>query len=242
LLQIGIKQATLSISQPASIPRIQPTRTKHDREHAGLKFAALTDISCKPKRRNSVGEKTSQNCSRRTTMKLFSENIEDLRTLYLTNLRKALDMEQKITKALPTMIEKSTDPQLASAFRNHLTETQGHVSKVERLIRDASGDLSAGNCKAISALITEAEDNIKDAADASIRDITLIASAQQVEHHEIAVYGTLRSWAELLGQDGAANTLESILEEEKKADELLTTISDSVNTTAETRTANTTRV
>ncbi|HEY1993157.1 MAG TPA: DUF892 family protein [Edaphobacter sp.] len=170
-------------------------------------------------------------------MKLFSENIEDLRTLYVTSLKKALDMEQKITKALPTMIEKSTDPQLATAFRNHLTETKGHVAKVQALLRDATADDSAGTCKAISALITEAEDNIKDAAEPSIRDITLIASAQQVEHHEIAVYGTLRSWAELLGQDGAANTLESILEEEKNADELLSTISDSVNTTAETRTA-----
>ena len=175
-------------------------------------------------------------------MKLFSENIEDLRTLYVTSLKKALDMEQKITKALPTMIEKSTDPQLATAFRNHLTETQGHVAKVQTLLRDATGDDSTSTCKAISALITEAEDNIKDAGDTSIRDITLIASAQQVEHHEIAVYGTLRTWAELLGQDGAANTLESILEEEKNADELLTTISDSVNTTAETRTAHATRV
>jgi ferritin-like metal-binding protein YciE len=175
-------------------------------------------------------------------MKLFSENIEDLRTLYVTSLKKALDMEQKITKALPTMIEKSTDPQLATAFRNHLTETQGHVAKVQTLLREATGDDSTGTCKAISALITEAEDNIKDAVEPSIRDITLIASAQQVEHHEIAVYGTLRSWAELLGQDGAANTLESILEEEKNADELLTTISDSVNTTAETRSTQTTRV
>jgi ferritin-like metal-binding protein YciE len=174
-------------------------------------------------------------------MKLFSENIEDLRTLYVTSLKKALDMEQKITKALPTMIEKSTDPQLATAFRNHLTETQGHVTKVQSLLRDATGDTSTSTCKAISALITEAEDNIKDAAEPSIRDITLIASAQQVEHHEIAVYGTLRNWAELLGQDGAANTLESILEEEKNADELLTTISDSVNTTAETRSAYSTR-
>jgi ferritin-like metal-binding protein YciE len=175
-------------------------------------------------------------------MKLFSENIEDLRTLYVTSLRKALDMEQKITKALPTMIEKSTDPQLATAFRNHLTETQQHVVKVQNLLRDATGDDSTSTCKAISALITEAEDNIKDAAEPSIRDITMIASAQQVEHHEIAVYGTLRTWAELLGQDGAANTLESILEEEKNADELLSTIADSVNTTAATRTAQTTRV
>jgi ferritin-like metal-binding protein YciE len=177
-------------------------------------------------------------------MKLFSENIEDLRTLYVTSLRKALDMEQKITKALPTMIEKSTDPQLATAFRNHLTETQQHVVKVQNLLRDATGDDSTSTCKAISALITEAEDNIKDAADPNIRDITMIASAQQVEHHEIAVYGTLRTWAELLGQDGAANTLESILEEEKSADELLSTIADSVNTmaAAESRTNQTTRV
>src|SRR3981081_3444364 len=179
---------------------------------------------------------------RSTTMKLFSENIEDLRTLYVTSLRKTLDMEQKITKALPTMIEKSTDPQLATAFRNHLTETQQHVVKVQNLLRDATGDDSTSTCKAISALITEAEDSIKDAAEPSIRDITMIASAQQVEHHEIAVYGTLRTWAELLGQDGAPNTLESILEEEKNADELLSTLADSANTTAATTNAKTPRV
>jgi ferritin-like metal-binding protein YciE len=166
-------------------------------------------------------------------MKLFSDNIEDLRTLYVASLKKALDMEKKITKALPIMIEKSTDPQLATAFRNHLTETQGHVTKVERLLRDAIGEADTSTCKVISALITEAEDSIKDAGDASIRDITLIGAAQQVEHHEIAVYGTLRSWAELLGEDEAADTLESILDEEKNADELLSTISDSVNTSAE---------
>jgi ferritin-like metal-binding protein YciE len=177
-------------------------------------------------------------------MKLFSENIEDLRTLYIANLKKALDMEQKITKALPTMIEKSTDPQLASAFRNHLTETQGHLAKVESILRDATnGNADTSTCKAISALISEAEDNIKDAADTSIRDITLIASAQQVEHHEIAVYGTLRTWAELLGDDDAADLLDSILDEEKNADELLSTISDSVNTTAaEPRTVTATTV
>ncbi len=165
-------------------------------------------------------------------MKLISENIEDLRTLYITNLKKALDMEQKITKALPKMIEKSTDQQLATAFSNHLEETRGHVAKVESLLRDATGEADTATCKAIGSLITEAEDNIKDAGDDSIRDITLIASAQQVEHHEMAVYGTLRNWAELLGHTEAADTLESILEEEKKADELLTSISDTVNTTA----------
>lgn len=165
-------------------------------------------------------------------MKFFSENIEDLRTLYVADLKKALDMEQKITKALPTMIEKSTDTELATAFRNHLEETKGHVSKVERLLRSSTGEDDTSKCKAISALITEAEDNIKDAGDTNIRDIVLIASAQQVEHHEIAVYGTLRTWAELLGETDAVAVLESILEEEKNADRLLSNISDSVNTTA----------
>jgi ferritin-like metal-binding protein YciE len=166
-------------------------------------------------------------------MKLFSENIEDLRSLYIANLKKALDMEQKITKALPTMIEKSSDPQLATAFRSHLAETQEHVVKVETLLRGATGETDTSTCKVISALVAEAEDGIKDAGDSSIRDITLIGAAQQVEHHEIAVYGTLRSWAELLGEDEAADVLDGILDQEKNADEILSTISDSVNTAAE---------
>src|ERR1700733_5077867 len=133
-----------------------------------------------PRRRENLAD-----FQRRTTsMKLFSENIEDLRTLYVANLKKALDMEGKITKALPKMIEKSTDPELATAFRNHLEETMGHVSKVEALLQDAAGESDTKTCKAISALITEAEDSIKDAGDESIRDITLIAAAQQVEHYE----------------------------------------------------------
>ena len=162
-------------------------------------------------------------------MKIFSANIEDLRSLYINNLKKALDMEQEITEALPEMIEQSTDPQLALAFRDHLHQTQGHVVKVEALLRAATGDAETVTCKAIGGLITEAEDNIKDASDTVIRDITLIASAQQVEHHEIAVYGTLRTWASLLGLPNDAQILESILNEEKAADKLLSTISDGVN-------------
>lgn len=162
-------------------------------------------------------------------MKMFSANIEDLRTLYVNHLKKALDMEQKITDALPRMIEKSTDQQLATAFRDHLRQTEGHVAKVESLLRDATGDSDTETCKSIEGLITEAEDSIKDAKDTAIRDITLIAAGQEVEHHEIAVYGTLRTWANILGQSNDAQVLESILQEEKAADKLLSTISDGVN-------------
>jgi ferritin-like metal-binding protein YciE len=162
-------------------------------------------------------------------MKFFSANIEDLRALYTNSLQKALDMEQKIVKALPTMVEKSTDPDLATAFRSHLEQTKGHVTKVESLLRKATGEDNSTTCKAISSLITEAEDNIKDAQDASVRDVTLIASGQQVEHHEIAVYGTLRTWAGILGERNDAAVLESILKEEEHADHLLTQISERVN-------------
>jgi ferritin-like metal-binding protein YciE len=162
-------------------------------------------------------------------MKLFSANIEDLRTLYVTNLKKALDMERKITNALPDLVEKATEPSLANAFRKHLEETKGHVSKVESLLRSNSGEVDTETCKVINGLTTEASDTIKDVVDPSIRDIALIGAAQQVEHHEIAVYGTLRRWAEILGLSQDAAVLESIEMEEGKADKILTQISEEVN-------------
>jgi ferritin-like metal-binding protein YciE len=165
-------------------------------------------------------------------MKLFSANIEDLRSLYIDNLQKALDMEIKITKALPKMIQQSTDPELAEALTNHLAETQGHVSMVESLLRHATGEATTTPCKVIGSLITETEDTIKDVSEPAVLDVALIGAAQQVEHHQIALYGTLRNWAELLALDDHADILELILEEEKNADELLTELSDNINTTA----------
>ncbi len=162
-------------------------------------------------------------------MKLFSANIEDLRTLYIENLKKALDMEQKITKALPKMIDKSTDADLRTAFQNHLRQTEGHGAKIESLLRNLTGDADTVTCKVMNGLTTEAEDSIKDATDPGIRDVTLIAAAQQVEHHEIAIYGTLRNWANLLGLSNDAQVLDSILADEKAADKLLSSISDDVN-------------
>lgn len=173
-------------------------------------------------------------------MKFFSENLQDLRELYVNHLQKALDMEQQITKALPTMIEKATDPQLQQAFQTHLQESEGHVAKVESLLEEF-GKNETITCKVLSALVSEAEDGIQDASDDAVRDVTLIAGAQEVEHHEIAVYGTLRTWAGLLGESAQAEVLESILQEEKHTDVLLTGIASRVNTTAETRDYATTR-
>ena len=162
-------------------------------------------------------------------MKLFSAHIEDLRSLYITNLKKALEMEQKITKALPDLIQASTDPELSDAFRMHLDETQGHVSSVEGLLRKHIGEATTETCKVIGGLTSEASDIIKDVTDPNVRDIALIGGAQQVEHHEIAVYGTLRRWAEILDLDEDAAVIESIEAEEENADAVLTEIADRVN-------------
>lgn len=162
-------------------------------------------------------------------MKLFSAHIEDLRSLYINHLKKALDMEQKINKSLPDLIQNSTDPELSDAFRTHLDETQGHVSSIEALLRKHIGEAKTETCKVISGLSTEASDAIKDATDPNVRDIALIGAAQQVEHHEIAVYGTLRRWAEILDLDEDAAVLESIEAEEENADAVLTEIADRVN-------------
>ncbi len=162
-------------------------------------------------------------------MKVFSANIQDLKSLYISNLKKALDMEQKITKALPDLIEKASDPELTTAFEAHLEETRGHVTKVESLLQRHIGEDETETCKVIDGLTTEASDTIKDVTDPSIRDIALIGAAQQVEHHEIAVYGTLRRWAVILGLTDDAAVLESIEDEEGNADELLSEIAEHVN-------------
>jgi ferritin-like metal-binding protein YciE len=162
-------------------------------------------------------------------MKIFSANIKDLQSLYVSNLKKALDMEQKITKALPEMIEKASDPELVTALETHLKETEGHVTNVDALLRRNIGETKTETCKVINGLTTEASDTIKDVTDPSIRDIALIGAAQQVEHHEIAVYGTLRRWAEILGMPDDAVVLQSIEAEEANADELLSEIAQRVN-------------
>ena len=165
-------------------------------------------------------------------MKVTSEHLKTLHALYIDHLKKALDMERHITKALPTMVDKSTTPELAIAFRSHLQETEQHVSRLEQILQRHTGSAKTETCKTIGALITEAENGIKDAKDPMVLDVTLIAAGQEVEHHEIAVYGTLRSWAQLMGHNEDVSLLEATLKEEKAADEKLTRISVQANARA----------
>lgn len=165
-------------------------------------------------------------------MKLTSEHLKSPHPFYIAQLKKTLDMEQEITKALPDMIEKASSSELSEAFETHLAETHDRVARIETILHRHTDSTKADTCKVIAALVSEAKDGIKDADDPTVLDVTLIAAAQQVEHHEIAVYGTLRTWAEVMGHTEDVSLLEKTLEEEKDADEKLTEISHSANAVA----------
>jgi len=166
-------------------------------------------------------------------MKFFSANIDSLRKLYINQLQMMLSAEQQITDALPKMIDEATDTQLKQAFQSHLQETEQHVTRLEQILRQNTGDIDTVKCKGLSALVTEAEDMIKDAKDDSVRDVALIAGAQRVEHYEIAFYGALRQFARILGETAQAQTLDQTIKEEGHADHLLTEISERINPYAE---------
>jgi ferritin-like metal-binding protein YciE len=166
-------------------------------------------------------------------MSLFSAEAKDLRALYVEGLHKALDSERQIVeKGLPSMIEAARNPELVEGLRAHLEESKMHVSRLERILDDDEGETNTAKCKATASLISEADSAASNAAEGAVRDVVLIASGNKVEHHEIAVYGTLRTWAELLGEPGHAAELEKTLKEEKAADETLTALSRKLNVQA----------
>jgi ferritin-like metal-binding protein YciE len=166
-------------------------------------------------------------------MKLFSADLDSLRDLYHNQLRMLLSTEQQIIDALPTMIEKATDVQLKQAFQSHLQETRVHVTRLQDILREELHEAEPIKCKVLSALVSEAEDMIKDATDLTVRDVALIAAAQRVEHYEIASYGAVRHWAQILGEAEQAALLDQTIKEEGHADHLLTSIAERVNVDAE---------
>jgi len=166
-------------------------------------------------------------------MKFFSENLESLRELYVNQLQMLVSTEDQIIEALPKMIEKATDPELKQVLNTHLQETRAQLSRIQQILKEGTGETKSMKCKALAGLVTEAEDMINDAADDSVRDAALISAAQRVEHYEIAVYGTVRYFAQILGETSAAELLTRTLNEEKHADELLTEIADHVNVEAQ---------
>lgn len=162
-------------------------------------------------------------------MKFLIEHLKNLRELYLNQLEMLLSAEEQIAIASLDMIEKATDPELKGALEMHKEETEKQVLRLEQILTDATGSAKLIKCKAVHALIGEAEDMLLDARNDAVRDVALIAAAQRIEHFEIAAYGAVRRFAQILGESTASDLLTHTIEEEGNADQVLTAIAERLN-------------
>jgi ferritin-like metal-binding protein YciE len=164
---------------------------------------------------------------------LTPNNIKSFHSLYTLQLRYLLSTENQIVKGLESMIQHANDQQLKQAFQSHLRETEVHVTRLEELIGEVNdGDVDDKKDAIATALIGSGENIVSESDEGPLRDAGLLATAQKIEHYEIASYGSARDWANLLGLSKHVELLQKTLDEEKHADELLSTISQSANSAA----------
>jgi len=149
-----------------------------------------------------------------------------LHDAFIDELRDVYHAEKQVTKALPKMIKAATSDELREAFDNHLEETKGQIARLEEVFASLDEKVKAKKCDGMAGIIEEGSSAMAEDFDEPTMDAALIASAQRVEHYEMAAYGTLVAWAEAMGHTEAAELLQATLDEEKAADEKLTEIAD----------------
>lgn len=156
--------------------------------------------------------------------------VKTLNDLFIETLKDLYYVEKKLVQTLPKMASKASSPELKQAMEDHLAETKSHVERLEEVFELLDQRASAKKCEALEGLLKEAEEVSGEIDDAQTLDAAIISSAQTVEHYEIARYGTLACWAAEIGNTDIAELLEQTLEEEKAADEKLSSIAeDSIN-------------
>ena len=160
-------------------------------------------------------------------MGIFTKDIQTLDDLFVHTLQDIYYAENQITKALPKMIAKASDPELKSGFEKHLTETEGQIERLEKVFKMHGHTPKAVTCPAIDGIIKETNEVSGEIGDKTVLDAALIACAQAVEHYEITRYGTLVAWAKQLGRDDCAGVLQQTLDEERATDERLTRLAES---------------
>ena len=153
--------------------------------------------------------------------------INSLQDLYVEELRDVYNAETQLVKALPKVAQAASSDELRSAIEDHLEQTKEHVERLDQIF-ESLGQASKGKkCKAMEGLIEEASETMEEDMPENVMDAAIIASAQRVEHYEISAYGTLATFAKLLGREDDADLLGQTLDEEKEADETLTDIAES---------------
>jgi ferritin-like metal-binding protein YciE len=152
-----------------------------------------------------------------------------LKHLYVEELKDLYSAESQMVKALPKMIKAATSEDLRAGFGEHLEQTKGHVSRLEEIFKALGESPKGKKCKGMEGLIKEGGEMIEEDPAPEELDAGLISAAQRVEHYEIAGYGCVSTYAKLLGEDEAESLLRETLEEEKKTDEKLTQLAESIN-------------
>ena len=159
--------------------------------------------------------------------------INNLHDVYVEQLKDLYSAEIQLIKALPKMAKAAASPELAQGFEEHLEQTKGHAARLEEIFKGLDEKPTGKKCKAMEGLIKEGAETIEENASPAAKDALLIAAAQRVEHYEIAGYGSVKTYANLLGESEAVRLLEQTLQEEVETDEKLTEMAESINVEAE---------
>ena len=171
--------------------------------------------------KSAAGKPNAQHNGNDQLHKVFEDQLKDI---YWA--------EKHLTKALPKMSEASDSSELKKAYTNHLEETKGHITRIERVFEVLGKKAVAKKCDAMEGLVKEGDGAIEDFEQGPGRDVALIISAQKVEHYEIATYGSLKKMALVMGMEECVKIFDEILKEENNADEKLTAVAEKVNEAA----------
>jgi len=153
--------------------------------------------------------------------------LDTLQKLYTDELRDLYNAENQLLKALPKMAKAASSEDLKEAFEKHLEQTKGHVERLEQVFEELDEKPKGKTCRAMKGLIEEGSEILEQDGEESVRDAGIIVAAQKVEHYEIAGYGSARTFAHLLGQNKAADVLQTTLDEESETNELLNRLATS---------------
>ena len=152
-----------------------------------------------------------------------------LEEFFVDRLKDIYDAEKRITKALPKMVKAASSPELSSAFQEHLQQTETHVQRLEQIFENLDRTPGRKPCHGMMGILEEGSELMEKDMSNSVMDAGLIAAAQDVEHYEICTYGTLRTWAELLGHEEEARMLQQTLDEEGETDKKLSDLAETIN-------------
>jgi ferritin-like metal-binding protein YciE len=154
--------------------------------------------------------------------------LDNLKTLYINELRDLYNAENQLVKALPKMAKAASSQQLKDAFEKHLEQTKTHVERLEEVFEEINEKPKGRTCKAMKGLIEERSELLHEDGEESVIDAGIIVAAQKVEHYEIAGYGSVRTFAELLGKNKSAELLQTTLNEESETNETLNQLAEGI--------------